>query len=137
MPPAVSAAASRYVEIRTDEARRRIFVYIGGQATGPQVWQALCGLFAGRPIATGYDMLFDIREYAGDVSAEDVRPIVEVYQRVRVPEADGTRTAFVTFDPNFGFWAEAMTYQFRGRLHRAFEDLRQAEAFLDEARASR
>ena len=75
-------------------------------------------------------MLYDLRTYSGDVTAEDVKPIVIAYQTVRVPAADHTRTAFVTRDPNFAFWAEAMTYQFPGREHRVFEDVAQAEAFL-------
>lgn len=47
-----------------------------------------------------------------------------------VPEAEGTRTAFITYDPNFTYWAAAMTYQFPGRLHRTFESEAEAEAFL-------
>lgn len=54
-----------------------------------------------------------------------------------VPEAEGTRTAFITYDPNFTYWAAAMTYQFPGRLHRTFESEAEAEAFLAVPREQR
>lgn len=127
----------RIVEITVDEDQRRTHVHIGGQATGPQVWQKLCELFESLPEASGYDMLFDIRDYTGDVTADDVKPIVDVYQRVRVPEAEGTRTAFVTSDPNFTFWAEAMTHQFPGRLHQPFRELAEGNLSLSTPRSER
>ena len=120
----------RYVTIAVDEAARRIDVTITGSAAGPEVSAKVTSLFLHRPELTGFDMLYDLRTYSGDVTAEDVKPIVIAYQTVRVPAADDTRTAFVTSDPNFAFWAEAMTYQFPGREHRVFDDLVQAEAFL-------
>lgn len=125
------------VQITFEDGRKRIRVYIGDQATGPQVWQALRDMFQSRPELTAYDMLFDLRDYLGVVVADDVKHIVEVYQQVRVAEAEGTRTAFVTSDPNFDYWAVAMTYQFPGRLHRAFPNEPEAEAFLAVPKSER
>ena len=131
----MTAAASRpqpirFVAIEVDDVARRILVSITGSAAGPEVSATLTELFRTRPELTGYDMLYDLRTYTGDVTADDVKPILIAYQAARVPEADGTRTAFVTSDPNFAFWAEAMTYQFCGREHRVYAQVEEAEAFL-------
>ena len=123
----------RYVTISVDEARRLIQVTITGTAAGPEVSAVVSALFLDRPALTGYDMLYDLRTYSGDVTADDVKPIVIAYQTVRTPAADGTKTAFVTSDPNFAFWAEAMTYQFPGREHRVFEEIEPAQSWLHRA----
>jgi hypothetical protein len=127
---ALKPRPTRCVTTRVDETLRRISVGITGSAAGPEVSSVLSALFLHRPELTGYDMVYDLRTYSGDVTADDVKPILEAYQAVRVPEADGTRTAFLTQDPNFAFWAEAMTYQFAGREHRVFAEADEAEAFL-------
>ena len=134
---ASSAQPARSVEIIVDDAQRRISVPISGAAAGPQVWQKVCDTFLGDPARTGYDMLYDIRDYSGDVEAKDVMPIVEIYAGQRVPEADGTRTAFLTHDKNFTLWAEAMNFQFPGRQHVCFEQEADAELFLSTPRARR
>ena len=118
------------VDLSVDDQLRRIFVTIAGPATGKQVAGPVSEMFRERPQLTGYDMLYDLRTYSGDVTADDVKPLVIAYQTVRVSEADGTKTAFVTSDPNFAFWAEAFSYQFPGREHRVFEEIEPARSWL-------
>lgn len=125
------------VDVRIDEVQGRVRVRITGEATGAQVWRALSDLLGRRPETTGFDFLVDLREYRGDVQAQDVHNLAPLYQRLRVPEADGVRTSFLTFDPNFVFWAEAMNHHFPGRRHGVFRDEMRAEAFLDTPRPER
>jgi hypothetical protein len=127
---AANLRQGRYVAIDIDDAARLIRVTITGSAAGPEVGTALTDMFFSAPKLTGYDMIYDLRTYSGDVTADDVKPLVIAYQTVRVPEADGTKTAFVTSDPNFAFWAEAFSYQFPGREHRVFEELEPALGWL-------
>ena len=127
----------RAVDIDIDDVLQRVLVTIRGDAAGPQVWNAVCDVFLSDPKRTGYDMLYDIRDYSCDVEAKDVMPIVEIYAGQRVPEADGTRTAFLTHDKNFTLWAEAMNFQFPGRQHVCFEQEADAEVFLSTPRARR
>ena len=129
--------SDRAVDINIDDTLQRVFVTIRGDAAGPQVWNAVCDVFLSDPKRTGYDMLYDIRDYTGSVEAEHVKPIVATYNMVRVPEAEGTRTAFLTYDPHFQLWAEAMTFQFPGRQHVCFEDEADAETFLSVPRSRR
>ena len=44
---------------------------------------------------------------------------------------------FITNDPNFGYWADAMTFQFPGRLHCAFDSEAAADVFLSTPREAR
>jgi hypothetical protein len=137
MTASAPARSMRAVDIHVDDQLQRVHVTICGDAAGPQVWNAVCDVFLKDPQRTGYDMLYDIRDYTGDVEAEHVKPIVAIYNSVRVPEAEGTRTAFLTHDPHFAFWAEAMTFQFPGRLHACFDNAADAETFLAVPRGRR
>jgi hypothetical protein len=118
------------IDLRVDDRLHRIFVTISGPATGPQVAGPVSAMFRQRPELTAYDMLYDIRNYCGDVSADDIEPIVEAYAEAHPDPARHTRTAFVTFDPCFHYWAEAMDHQFLARTHHTFPALEAAEAFL-------
>lgn len=118
------------VSIGVDDHQRRMTILIEGEASGREVQDALCKVLGSRPEVTGYDYFFDLRLYTGDVAAGDLHPIAEVYARVRTPEAEGTRTAFLTFDANFGLWAKAMDFQFPGRIHLASDDEGAVEAYL-------
>jgi len=125
------------VESSVDDSIRRIFVKINGQATGRHVSTGVCSIFLTRPDAVTYDMLYDLRDYAGDVTAEDVMPIVAVYAECKPDTSVPCRTAFVTSDPNFDFWAAAMNEQFPGRTHKSFKVLEHAEAWLKQPLAER
>ncbi len=125
------------VEWHIDDQLRRIFVKINGQATGRHVSTGVCTIFLTRPDAVTYDMLYDLRDYEGDVTAEDVMPIIAVYAECKPDASIPCRTSFVTSDPNFVFWAAAMTEQFPGRTHQAFEKLDAAEAYLNQPMAER
>jgi hypothetical protein len=124
------------VELRVDDGLRRVFVTISGPATGPQVAGPVSALFRGRPELTAYDMLYDIREYWGDVSADDIEPIVDAYAAAEPDPARPTRTAFVTLDPYFHYWAEAMDEQFLARTHHTFPRLDAALDFLADPGAT-
>jgi hypothetical protein len=125
------------VQVSFDDDHRRMTVVIEGQAGGRQVQGALRNVFEQRPEVTGFDYLFDLRSYRGDVSAGDLDPVAEIYASVRGECANGTRTAFITSDPLFGLWATAMNYQFPGRGHAAFPEAELAEEFLVEPRSAR
>jgi hypothetical protein len=117
-----------------DDDRQRILVTIRGPARGSQVSPMISRMFLDRPELTAFDMLYDLWEYTGDVEAEHVRPIAEAYEACRPDPSIACRTAFLSPDPNFAFWAEAMNFQFAGREHRVFKDLSEADAFLNGAR---
>ena len=124
------AAPYRAVDIGLDDKRHRLLFTLRGPVTGPEVCARLCELYIQQPELTGYDYVFDLREYSGDVEAAHLEPIAQIYAGVRVPEAESVRTAFVTLDPNFELWATAMDFQFPGREHRVFLSMAEAEAFL-------
>ncbi len=135
MPPTnPGAPAAPRVELRVDDDRRLIFVTIAGPATGKQVAEPVSEMFRNRPELTGYDMLYDIREYTGDVEAEHIKPIADAYAASQPDPARPTRTAFLTFDPNFQLWAASMDFHFPGRTHRAFREPAEAEEFLNSPR---
>ena len=122
------------VDTHVDDDRQRILVTIGGPARGSQVSPVISKMFLARPELTAFDMLYDLMDYTGDVEAEHIKPIADAYEACRPDPSIPCRTAFLTPDPNFSFWAEAMNFQFAGREHRVFQDRRKAEAFLDGPR---
>ena len=122
------------VETRVDDDLQRIYVTIRGPARGSQVSPVISRMFLDRPGLTAFDMLYDLLEYTGDVGAEHLKPIVDAYEACRPDPSTLCRTAFMTLDPNFSFWAEAMNFQFAGREHRVFQTPEQAEAFLTAPR---
>lgn len=121
-----------FIETRVDDDRKRIDVVISGPISGPKVGKTVSRLFIDRPELTAYDMLYDLQAYTGDVEAEHVEPIARAYAGAGPDASVRCRTAFVTPDPNFQFWAGAMDFQFPGRKHGVFRELEPAEAFLAE-----
>lgn len=120
------------IETSVDDQRRRIDVVIGGPIAGAKVGRVVSQLFLDRPELTAYDILFDLRAYSGDVEAAHLEPIATAYEAAGPDPAVKCRTAFVTNDPNFGFWAGAMDFQFPGRKHAVFQTVEAAEAYLGE-----
>jgi hypothetical protein len=131
---ALNPRTGRFVDLRLDEASRRIIVTIVGACTGAQVSSKVAQMFTARPELTAWDMLYDILDYTGDVEAEHIKPIAEAYERSRPDPSVRCRTAFATHDPNFGLWATSMDFHFPGREHRAFATLEDAVTFLDSPR---
>ncbi len=123
------------VRIRIEPEQRFVFLTVSGAATGQEVSEALVALYTDHPQVAGFDMLFDIREYSGDVEAEHVKPIAAAYAANDPDPAGGGRTAFVTFDPNFELWAASMDFLFPGRTHHVFSEIEEACAFLRPAGA--
>ena len=112
--------------------RKRIDVIIIGPISGPRVGRTVSQLFVDRPELTAYDMLYDLSAYTGDVEAEHVEPIAAAYVDADPDPSVKCRTAFVTADRNFQYWAGAMDFQFPGRKHGVFRRIEEAEAFLAE-----
>jgi len=129
--PASSLRDASAVEVDIDEARRRVLVRITGPASGPLVAGPISRLFTDRPELCAYDMLYDLTHYNGDISADDLDPVVDAYERCHPDTRLLTRTAFLTPDRYFQSWASAMDEQFVGREHRAFPRREAAIAFLD------
>jgi hypothetical protein len=127
-----SSTPNATVQVGIDESRRRILVWIVGNASGEVVARRISDLFRSRPELVGYDMLYDLTSYTGDIGADDLDPIVEAYAECHGDPAAPCRTAFVTFDRHFQHWATAMDEQFPGREHRAFPRLPAALQFLAE-----
>ena len=120
------------IEHRIDRDIPRLFVAVRGDVSGDKMAQALIDLYRAAPEVIGYDMLFDIRDYEGAVEADHVMSIVQAYLSYDPDPRHPCRTAFVTVDKNFRLWAAAMSFQFRGREHRAFETMEEAERWLAE-----
>ncbi len=120
------------IQTHIDDERRRIDLVISGPIAGPKVGRTVSQLFLDRPELTAYDMLYDLRAYTGDVEAAHVEPIAIAYAGAQPDPSIKCRTAFVTPDPNFQYWAGAMDFQFPGRKHGVFLTLEPAEAFLAE-----
>ena len=111
------------IEHRIDRDMPRLFVTVRGDVSGDNMAAALIQLYAAAPEVIGYDMLFDIRDYEGAVEADHVVSIVQAYLQYDPDPLHPCRTAFVTVDKNFRLWAAAMSFQFRGREHRASDTM--------------
>jgi hypothetical protein len=136
-PPAPAEEGLHPFRWSVDDQARRIFVTISGAPTGRLVSKGICSIFLTRPDAVTYDMFYDMRTYAADVTADDILPLVAVYEQCNPDRSVPCRTAFVTRDPNFALWAAAFNEQFPGRVHKAFEDEACACAYLDQPLATR
>lgn len=136
-PPAPAGIPGQPFQWSVDDEQRRILVTINGSPTGRLVSKGICSIFLTRPDAVTYDMLYDMRTYAADVTANDVLPLVAVYEQCNPDRSVRCRTAFVTPDPNFELWAAAFNDQFPGRTHAAFKVWAEAEAYLDHPMAER
>ena len=130
MPALAQNAGPKDIDIRLDHDMPRLFVTIRGGVTGHQVATALIRTYADHPDVVRWDMLFDLSDYTGAVEAEHVKIIVAGYECHNPDPKIPCRTAFVTPDKNFRLWAAAMSFQFKGREHQAFETFEEAEAFL-------
>ena len=138
MPPAKSTTdAACSIAVHLDEGVPRLLVTIKGPVSGQSVAEALSEAYLARPEVTYLDMLFDLTEYRGQVEARHVELIVDAYLRCNRDPLHPCRTAFVSPDPFFNHWAAAMSFQFRGREHRAFATFEEAEQFLGEPIAER
>ncbi len=120
------------IEFHLDPAIPRLFVSIDERATGPGVAKDLSRLYTEQPEVTHLDMLFELNGYRGVVTQADMKVIVEAYLKANQDPSRPCRTAFVTPDPLFHFWAAAMSYLFTGREHRVFTSFQAASAWLDE-----
>ena len=120
------------IEAWVDESLPRLCVTVSGNVSGDKMAKALVDLYCARPEVIPMDMLFDIRDYEGAVEADHVVSIVQAYLQYDPDPLHPCRTAFVTVDKNFRLWAAAMSFQFRGREHRAFETMEEAERWLAE-----
>ena len=119
------------VEWRVDDALHRIFVTMRGQVKSRPACLELCSIFLNRPDAVTYDMLYDMRDYQGDVSPADVEKLVAVYTECKPDSSVPCRTSFATPDPNFQLWAAAFNAQFAGRSHKAFKLIDDAVVWLE------
>ncbi len=120
------------IEIRLDASIPRLFITLRQGATGPGVAEALSKLYREQPELAYLDKLYDLLDYPGVVTHADLLVIVEAYRKANTDPRRPCRTAFVTHDPYFGLWAEAMGHLFPGREHRAFTNWAPAQAFLNE-----
>ena len=125
------------IDIRVDRDMQRLFVTVEGDASGRDMATSLIRAYAEHPPVVRWDMLFDLRHYTGAVEAEHVKIIVAGYECHNPDPKIPCRTAFVTPDKNFRLWAAAMSFQFKGREHQAFETFEEAEAFLAPPMAER
>ena len=132
MPLASIAPPPPAVQVGIDEDHQLVLVSIVGPATGTLVSGCISALFRQRPDLAAYDMLYDLTAYSGDVAADDIDPIIEAYAESGPDLSIPCRTAFVTRDRFFQYWATAMDEQFPGREHRAFPQLPPALQFLGE-----
>jgi len=125
------------IEISFDPAIPRLFVTLRDGLTGPGFAAAMVDLYRAQPELAYVDKLYDLTDYLGVVSHADLLLIVEAYREINPDPQHPCRTAFITHDPFFGLWADAMGHLFVGREHRAFTHAGQAEAFLNEPLSAR
>ncbi len=135
--PVQAAGHTPSITIRLDETIPRVLVSIVGPASGQLVADRLSQAYLAQPEITYMDMLFDLTAYRGAVEPRHVDVIVDAYLRVNRHPLHPCRTAFVSPDPFFNHWADAMSFQFTGREHRAFATFEAAERFLNEPIAER
>lgn len=121
------------IEQRFDEPARRVFMRVGGAATGTAVSRHIAALVAARPELTGWDWIQDLRESSGDVDNADIATVAEAF--AAAPPGP-CWTIFVSHDRNFGLWCKVMDAMFQGRMHRAVLSPEAAVMLLDSLRAS-
>lgn len=121
------------IEHRFDEQARRVFMTVGGAATGRAVAGHIADLVAARPELTGWDWIQDVRESSGEVDNADVAVVAEAFA---VAPPGPCWTIFVSHDRNFGLWCKVMDVMFQGRQHRAVLSPEAAVVLLDSLRAT-
>jgi hypothetical protein len=123
-----------HVRVGVVDPARLVRVSVGDRGAGRHLSRAVCQLLRDEPQAAGYDHIWDMLEFDGDATHQDILRIQEVYLQVARPGAGLAYTCLVTLDHNMGFWAAAMDEQFPGRRHVVMRTLAQAEDWLNHMR---
>jgi len=121
------------IEHRFDEQARRVFMTVGGRATGRAVAGHIAGLVADRPGLAGWDWIQDVRESGGEVDNADIAVVAEAFAAA---PSGPCWTVFVSHDRNLGLWCKVMDAMFQGRQHRAVLSPEAAVMLLDSLRAA-
>lgn len=118
-----------------DETRCRLTLTFSGDVSPRQFGEYVTQLYRLRPELFDYDCVTDLREYHGDLSNADLRPLLELYA-ARVRRRTTPSLSFVvTPDPMFGFWASALDHCFPGRIHVVVRTVEEAIRRLEAASA--
>lgn len=121
------------IEHRFEESARRVFMTIGGAATGAAVSRRIADLVTTRPELAGWDWIQDVRDSPGEVGNADVAAVAEAF--AAAPPGP-CWTVFVSHDANLALWCKVMDAMFNGRLHRAVLTPEAALTLLDSLRVS-
>jgi hypothetical protein len=123
-----------HVRVGVVDPAQLVRVSVGERGAGRHLSRAVCQLLRDEPQAAGYDHIWDMLQFDGDATHQDILRIQEVYLQVARPQRDLAYTCLVTLDHNMGLWAAAMDEQFPGRRHLVMRSLAQAEDWLRETR---
>lgn len=121
-------------EARPHDAAELLLLRFEGAVDGATYRSLMGGWLASDPQAVGHDWLYDLRDYAGTISHDDVAAFASLYDRVAAGTDRGRLSVFVTPDPGFRFWVQACALQFPRRRLVTVDDMAAAGRILGEAR---
>ncbi len=120
------------ISYQVDEDHLRLTLTFSGVVRPQQFDENVMALYRRRPELFAYDCVTDLRSYEGDLTNDDLRPLVELYSNLMPASSAPSRSYLVTDDPSFALWGEALDLLFPGRVHEVVHSLTEAHARLDQ-----
>ncbi|MCU0945010.1 MAG: hypothetical protein MUF65_06535 [Rubritepida sp.] len=115
---------------RYEPRHHRLRLVFTGDVDSAAYMACMEGWLHAEPAAASADWLYDLRDYHGSVSHDDVQAFARAYDAVVGTSDAGAISVFVTPDPGFRFWVQACAHAFARRRLIVVNTLPEAEALL-------
>lgn len=113
---------------------RRLELTFAGEVDGPAYRRCMTEWLQRHPNAVSADWVYDLRNYRGTVSHDDVMAFVRLYDSEAGERDLGARSVFITPDPGFRYWVQACAAAFPRRVLTVVDTPAEAEALLARTR---
>jgi hypothetical protein len=127
---------SSTVMARYTSRRGRLELTFAGEVDGPAYRRCMAEWLQRHPEAVSADWIYDLRDYRGTVSHDDVLAFTRLYDAEAGERDRGARSVFITPDPGFRYWVQACAAAFPRRVLTVVDTLAGAEALLAAERAA-
>jgi hypothetical protein len=121
---------SSTVMARYASQKRRLELTFAGEVDGPAYRRCMAEWLYRYPDAVAADWVYDLRQYRGSVSQDDVLSFVHLYEAAAAGQDGGARSVFITPDPGFHHWLQACATAFPRRVLIVVDTPEEAEAML-------
>jgi hypothetical protein len=121
------------MSLQIDPSARRVVVTAGPLFSGRRLAEGVKRMIEMAPETASFDFVLDLRQTETGATQEDYGLVAQAY--AAAPRtSDRKYTCFVTTDPNYPLWGQALQHLFPDRDHKFFATPESAAAFLDSAR---